>query len=474
MTNPHEAAALLRTVASLAVAAAAVCACADEPSHYNFVVIMADDLGPDELGSYGNTSHHTPNLDRLAAQGMRFQTAYATPLCTPSRVMIMTGRYGFRTGWYNFTGRPGSPTYEDPDYDLGEAELTFADILRSAGYATALAGKWQIPQPLERRVVNAGFATYRIWAWPRNSLPIDGGRAALRGARGRSRFWQPVAIQDGELLSTRPDDYGPDLYADFLIEFIREHRHERFLAYLPMTLVHRPWAPTPVPGRPGLRTRGGLRNNVEYMDHVVGRLVTALDRMGLRENTVVLFTSDNATQGRGKADATEQGARVPLIVSAPGTVAEGVVSAELVDLTDILPTLADFAGASLPADRVIDGRSLRPTLEDPAVPHRAWIFSYLHDDRVLRTRRWLLETHGDRLYDTGGRHGGRGYEEVGDSSDPEVVAARRELEGILEELPAPTGLEPCPHLERHRRRQAGGPEAPAVPRDADRRNHCRP
>lgn len=417
----------------------------------NFVVFMADDLGAPELASYGNTEHRTPNLDRLAEEGMLFRTAYATPICSPSRAMIMTGRYGFHTGWYNFKGRPGSPDHENPDYEFATAEVTFADMLKEKGYATALAGKWQMIGEWPTVVHDAGFDEYRIWAYT-HYLPPDVEHTGRWENKNRpARFWHPSIMQNGEYMETGPDDYGPDLYTDFIIDFIERHRDEPFLAYYPMALTHTPWEPAPSLENPGEKTEDGLKHNVEAMDRVVGRVVSALDRLGLREETLVIFTGDNGTQGAGKARPTEQGAWVPFIASMPGTVQQDVVTDEPVDLSDVLPTLADMAGAPLPEDRPIDGRSLAPTLQNPDVEHRDWIFSYLHEDRILRTERWLLETaEGGRFYDcSGGRHAPN-CDDVSGSTAPEVVAARARFDQILEDLPAPVGLEPCPFLERHK------------------------
>jgi arylsulfatase A len=421
----------------------------------NFIVIMADDLGAKELGCYGHPSHRTPHLDRLAAQGMRFRTCYSTPLCSPTRVMIMTGRYAFHTGWYNFINRPGSPTYKDKSYDLGKAEITFADVLKQRGYATALAGKWQLTGQLPTLVRDCGFDEYLVWAWKHKLPPGAVHDGAWEGDRNRrpARYWHPGLFRNGELISTRPEDYGPSLFADFVIDFARRHQGQPFVVYFPMCLTHTPWDPTPDLNRPGKKTRGGLKNNVEYMDHLVGRITDALDEMKLSERTIVLFTGDNGTQHAGKAETTELGARVPLIVRYPGQVPAGVVSDELVDLTDVLPTLADFAGANLPSDRPIDGISLAPTLRGRPGTHREWIFSYLHEERVLRTGRWLLEGDG-RFFDCGDRRDGSGYRDVTRSTDPEVLEARKQFEKILSKLPAPRGLDPCPSIENRKRQRA--------------------
>ncbi len=392
----------------------------------NFVLIMADDLGAAELGCYGNTKQRTPRLDRLAATGMRFRTCWATPLCSPTRVELMTGRYGFHTGWYNFIGRQYAPA-ERIDAD----EPTFADMLKPRGYVSGLAGKWQLGtiNKHPRMILDSGFDTYFSWAWV--ELPAD---ANFAGSP-RQRFWHPAVIADGKHVPTTPDDYGPDLYCDWLIEFMRKNRERPFMAYYPMCLTHQPWDPTPIPGKPGEKTAGGLKANVEYMDHLVGRIEDALDEMGLRDNTILLFTGDNGTQGAGKAQVTEMGARVPLIVSAPGRI-KPKVSDALVDLSDMMPTLAELAGAELPRGVEIDGKSFAPVLRGESDGVREWIFSYLGAKRMLRDRRWLLEGDG-RFFDCGDSREGKGYRDVTDSKDAEVVAARARFERILSKLPAP-------------------------------------
>jgi arylsulfatase A len=371
----------------------------------NFVVIMADDLGAGELGCYGNTKHRTPRLDRLAETGVRFRTCWSTPLCSPTRVEILTGRYGFRTGWYNFLGRVTTPMdHLDPD------EPTFADMLKTRGYATALAGKWQLGTVVDQptMIFDSGFDTYCTWAWI--ALPRD---ADFPGS-SRQRYWHPAVVQDGKHRPTIPDQYGPDLYCNWLIEFMRENRKRPFLAYYPMCLTHKPWDPTPVVGSPGRKTEPGLKPNVEYMDHLVGRIAEALDETGLRDNTIIFFTGDNGTAGAGKGKTTERGTRVPMIVNCPARVKPQVTD-ELIDLSDVLPTLAELSGAKLPDGVTIDGRSFAPLLAGDEFGGREWIFSYLAYERMLRDKRWLLEGDGT-FYDCGNRRDGTGYRDVTDST----------------------------------------------------------
>jgi len=393
----------------------------------NFVVIMADDLSPGELGSYGHPEHQTPNLDGLARTGMRFKTCWATPVCSPTRVEILTGRYGFRTGWTNFIGRPTTrQDHLDPD------EITFADVLKARGYATGLAGKWQLgrirAQP--NMILDSGFDEYCSWAWMQ--LPIG---ARFDGVAWKRRYWHPAVLLNGRHLPTTRDQYGPDIYTDWLIDFIRRHRDQPFLAYYPMLLTHRPWDPTPDPACPGGQGQGGLASSVAYMDLLIGKILSTLDELGLREQTIVLFTGDNATAGPHKGKLTDPGVRVPLIANGPGRVKAGVVSNALIDLSDVLPTLAELAGTSLPQDVAIDGRSFASVLRGENDGVREWIFSYQAYQRMLRDERWLLESDG-RLFDCGGSHGPECADVTG-SADPDVVAARRRFERLLEGLPPP-------------------------------------
>ena len=401
----------------------------------NFVVVMIDDLGAPPLGCYGGREARTPNMDRLAATGMRFETCFATPLCSPSRVELMTGRYAFRTGWYNLIGRSHTPSdHLDPN------EQTFADVLKTRGYRTGLAGKWQLgdieKQP--RMILESGFDEYMAWAWPL-----------------RQRYWKPDMLENGKRLPTTDQQYGPDMHADWIDGFIRRNRERPFLLYNPALLVHAPFDPTPDPAHPGRRIEGSLKASIEYMDHLIGRLVKTLEETGLRENTVLLVAGDNGTAGDGKGRVTELGVRVPLIANCPGTIGGGKVVDDLVDFSDVLPTLAELAGAALPSGVAIDGRSFAPQLLGRKPNPREWVFSYLGDQRLLRDRRWLLEGDG-KFYDCGTRRDGKGYKDVTNSRDPEVLAARKRFDGILAGLPAPPAeAEGQPSRPERRRKKKG-------------------
>lgn len=410
--------------------ATSAAAFAQSQRRLNVLLILADDLGAGELGCYGHGAHRTPNLDRLAAEGTRFETCYATPLCSPTRVELMTGRYGFRTGFTNFIGRVTTRKER-----LSADEYTFADMFQAAGYRTGLAGKWQLGLVSRHPTMihDSGFHEYFSWAWQEGGLP----KGHTFPASERNRYWHPAIVENGKHVPTRPDQYGEDLYSDWIVNFMRRQKSANtpFFAYYPMCLVHQPWEGPPDVKNPGRKLEGNLHTNVEYMDHVVGKVLRSLDEIGLRDNTIVIFAGDNGTDGDGKASVTEKGVRVPLIVRGPG-LQKGVVSRDLIDFTDIFPTLSDLTGARPPKDHTGDGHSFADPLKGKKGKPREWVFSYLAYQRMLRDRRWLLEGDG-KLYDCGESRNGKGYRDVTASTDPAVAEAKARFAKILEGLPAP-------------------------------------
>lgn len=341
----------------------------------NLILLMADDLSARELSCYGNRDHATPNLDALARSGVRVETCWATPLCSPTRAELMTGRYGFRTGWYHNGMKPAA---ESPQAHLAQSNLTFAQLLKAAGYATAICGKWQ----LNGTVAEHAFDESCLWEdYPGFSGPRE---TAVDGKQsGRpARYWHPAIVENGTPLATAAEDYGPDVIADFALDFARRHRGQPFLIYYPMLLPHIAWdferemeTWIDVPGLDeaghptGVPQRGSLQANIEYLDRLVGRIVEGLDALDLRERTILLFTSDNGSQGYGKnITVRERGPRVPLIVNGPTRVAARGAVEQLVDLSDILPTLVELAGGALPEGYAIDGRSFAAMLMNRAGP----------------------------------------------------------------------------------------------------------
>ncbi len=427
----------------LCVSAVQPTAAADRPP--NFLVILADDIGASELSCYGHPAHRTPNLDQLARTGAQFETCFTSPVCHPTRFTVMTGQYGFRTGVLNFGGkRAGPPPGEDGPDNIAN-HLTFAQLLKPAGYATALAGKWQLSGKPPTLIRETGFDEYCVWGYSSYFTPEQRAKAAAAGIDFRSRYWHPSVCRNGEWVPTTENDYGPDLFAGFLADFIQRHRDQPFFLYYPMVLTHGPWVPTPDSFKPGMskeaKNKANFAANVEYMDKLVGRLVSALEAAAVRDHTVILFTGDNGTGGDGKSTATEKGARVPLIANGPGLVKARGPTMALADTSDIFPTLMDYARVKIPAEHVVDGRSLAPFLRGDSDTTRDWIFAYQADFRILRTERWLLEENSPRhfgqLFDCGASRDGTGYKDVTRSRDAEVLSARMHFEKLLKDLPAP-------------------------------------
>lgn len=444
-----------------------VCSAAALAKKPNLVVILADDLGAGELACYGHPGHRTPNLDALAQTGVQFDTCFTSPVCHPTRFTLMTGQYGFRTGVFNFAGKRGGPAKGHEGPDNIASHLTFAQPLKAAGYATAIAGKWQLSGSHPTAVRETGFDEFCLWANRELFSPEDRARALAAGIDFRSRYWRPSICRNGRWVPTTDDDYGPDIFANFLADFVRAHRDAPFFVYFTLPLTHGPWLPTPDSYRPGMnRSRTDQANfaaNVAYMDKLVGRIVAALDAAGVRDNTILFFTGDNGTGGDGKSTATEKGARVPLIVNSPALLKTRGLTPALADLSDIFPTLMDFAGAPIPPRHAIDGHSMAGFLRGERDTTREWIFAYQADRRILRTDRWLLEDNSPRhwgtLFDCGARRDGTDYRDVTNSNAPEVLAAKAYFDRLLRNLLAPEidhdgkPNEPKPDTPRAERRE---------------------
>mgnify|MGYP006286918533 CR=1 FL=1 len=429
----------------------------------NMLFIMVDDLGPEWISCYGARQIETPSIDRLAATGMRFENAYSMAQCTPTRATLLTGQYPWRHGWINHWDVPrwGAGCHFDPKHNM-----SFARLLKQAGYRTAAAGKWQIndfrvqPQIMQEH----GFDEHCMWTGYEGGNPPSG-----------KRYWDPY-IYTAKESKTYRGRFGTDVFTDFLIDFMQRHRDKPMMLYFPMCLTHGPLTTTPA--EPDAESRMGRHKAmVRYVDLTVSRLVSALERLGIRDNTIIFFTTDNGTSrgisgrmnGRlirgGKASLGENGVRQPFIVNCPGIVPAKVVTDALTDFTDMLPTFAELGRAVMPADLVVDGHSIAPLLKgDASDGTRQWIMSMgygpagLRDgrvvpvkqyaDRVIRDKRyklWVVDGKPARLYDLKtdpGEHNNRI-----DSDLPEVVAARRKLEAVVRTFPdrdAAPRYEPTP------------------------------
>jgi arylsulfatase A-like enzyme len=388
------------TILAITLAVPLATRAADRP---NIVLIMADDLGFEALGCYGGETFKTPHIDSLASAGVQFDRCYATPLCSPTRVQLMTGRYPFRTGWINLIGRGSAPlSFFDP-----AKERTFGHLLQQAGYKTAVAGKWQLADLSQHpdHIKDCGFDEYCCWTW-------------IYKGESTSRYWNPTILQNGKLREDLfQQRYGPDVYNEFVIDFITRHREEPFFVYYPMALPHNPPHRTPDNAETD-RHRDGRRFGtpeefpglVEYMDKLVGRIVTAIDRLKLRDKTLILFTTDNGTHKNyvaeiagvkvrgGKGKVNEAGSHVPLIASWNGVTAAKSRCDDLIDFSDFLPTLVELSGAKLPSDRLIDGHSFVQQLYGKSADARDWVYVQFENKWFVRGPRWKLH-HDGRFFD---------------------------------------------------------------------------
>ena len=321
----------------------------------NIVLIMADDMGYETVGCNGSTEYQTPNLDRLANEGIRFENCYSQPLCTPSRVKIMTGKYNFRN-------------YEDFGF-LNPSEKTFGNLLKDAGYVTCIAGKWQL-NGLNRnnpgnqdvtRPNHFGFDEYCLWQL--NRTRADG-----------ERYANPLITQNGKDLPRNEDGYGPQIISDFLQDFIDRNSANPFFIYYPMVLPHDPFVPTPNSPEWADKSRRYEHDTVyfddmiAYVDKIIGQLEAKLKEKGVWENTLFIFTADNGTNRsvysstihrniRGaKGETINDGNHVPMIINWPEIIKSSRDFHGIIDFTDILPTLADIAGIN-PSSYYTDGKS---------------------------------------------------------------------------------------------------------------------
>ena len=412
----------------------------------NILLVLCDDIGAHELSLYGHPRHKTPVLDKLGKTGIWFTTGYSTPICHPTRFQIMTGQYAHHNGVYHFPGRPGGPVANKGADDIA-SHLTFGKIFQKAGYATAHSGKWQLSGEHPTLIKETGFDEYCMWAYTHNlpeGVKHDGAWEGKPGSK-TCRYWHPSVVQNGKYLDTDDDDYGPDIYSDFIVDFIGRNKEKPFFVYYPMALTHGQFFTTPDTTKTKedrfINSRKNWQANVEYTDRIMGKLIKGLEKHGVRDNTLVLFIGDNGTGGNGKAQTTEMGCRVPFIVNGPGLVKASGECRELVDISDIVPTICEVAGIELPKDQVIDGVSFVPYLKGETKALREWIYAPLGTKRVVRTKRWLLENNSmtdfGQLYDCGESRDGKGYREVTDSKDAEVAEARKLMAKILADKPVP-------------------------------------
>ena len=421
----------------------------------NIILILSDDLGYETLGCYGGTSYNTPILDNLASTGAMFNNAHVQPLCTPTRVQLMSGKYNFR----NYIGFG----LMDPN------ERTFGHIYSDNGYKTCIAGKWQLysynppeEKPEDRnkgqKIEDAGFDEYCVW------------HAHQTEEKG-SRYKDPIIYQNGKYLNDTKDKYGDDIFADYIIDFIDKNQDEQFFVYFPMTLTHDPKEPTPDSEEykffepPSNKTLGGktfdelenwdddpkfYKDMVEYHDKVIGKIVSKLDQLNLRDDTIIIYAGDNGTTRGiismmgdkkiigGKGLTSDTGTHVPLICNWLGTVKNETIINDLIDASDFLPTMLDIS--DIKNTDLMDGKSFYPQILGNKGNPRDWIYFYFDPNsprldrpvmEFVREKKWKLYSD-NRMFDV--LNDPNETKEIFFDQDSETQEAYNNLKNILENI----------------------------------------
>ena len=355
----------------------------------NIVIIFTDDLGYGDIGPFGATKQKTPNLDRMAAQGMKLTSFYAAPVCSVSRAQLLTGCYGARISVPSVYFPGGSQ-------GLNPEEFTIAERLKPLGYATACIGKWHVGDQPAFLPTKQGFDQY---------FGIPYSNDMQRAKSGSLSAVTPLLRDDhvAELLSDEQQSQIVERYTDEAVRFIEQKKDTPFLLYLPHTAVH-----TPI--HPGKSFRGKSENGrfgdwVEELDDSVGRILTTLERLKIDKDTLVIFTSDNGpwlVKGPdggnagplrgGKGSTWEGGVRVPTIAWWPGRIAPGTSSDTVAGTIDLLPTAVALAGGTLPEEPTIDGQSIAPLLlgQDSKSPREAHFYFAGYTLQAVRQGPWKL------------------------------------------------------------------------------------
>lgn len=425
----------------------------------NIIFILADDLGFAEIGANGADHYRTPNIDSLAQAGLRFNHFFTAPLCGPSRALILTGRYAFRSGAVS----------QDACASLirtgANAEVMIPTVLHQAGYATAMIGKWGQLLPsgdaaqwgFEHMLSFKGSGVYWNKAAATSWVKKYGLEDDKFGEGGVRANPGPYNL-DAKQLTLADREYMPDLMHRDALAFINENRDRPFFLYYSLSHVHAQILPTPdsAPASPGLDAAGRYaqlyRDNITYMDKLVGQLLNELDRLKLRDKSIIFFMGDNGTAkaaadlatigGRRlcgqKGGMEEGGGLVPFIISWPGVTPAGRLNSNLADASDLLPTFAAIAGVPLPDNRIIDGQSLLPQIKGATKSPRTWVFTQLGENYHVREAGWKLDQAG-RLFDMKNAP----FEEIpvaADSQDETAMAARKRLDEALAGLNLEAGF----------------------------------
>ena len=361
---------------------------ADKP---NFIIIFCDDLGYGDLGCFGSKKHRTPNIDRMAAEGMRFTSFYVTSgVCTPSRSSLMTGCYPRRVNMHQ-SGRQEWVLFPVAKKGLNPNEITIAEVLKTRGYATACIGKWHLGDQPKFLPTRQGFDYYY-------GIPYSNDM----GTKQR-KINPPLPLMQNEKVIEAPADQNTltKRYTEQMIKFITANKDKPFFVYLPHTMPHNPVHSSEQ--FRGKSTNGGFGDCVEEIDYSTGQILQTLKGLDIDDRTLVVFTSDNGAASRWggsnlplsgfKGSTAEGGMREPAVMRWPGKIPAGKTCDELVSTLDMLPTLAHLAGTKAPSDRIIDGKNIWPLMvgeKGATSPHEAFYYYKIDQLQAVRSGKWKL------------------------------------------------------------------------------------
>ena len=397
----------------------------------NIVIIFADDLGYGDLGVYGHPTIRTPNLDRMAAEGMRFTDFYvAACVCTPSRAALLTGRLPIRNGMAGSEKRR-RVIYRQDEGGLPSEEITIASAMKAKGYATMCIGKWHLAGLTSDALpTRRGFDKYFGLRWSNDMEPRPEGqlpRNASMKLDPDPAWWNLTLMRDETVIETNANPHTlTKRYTDEAVKFIRENKKKPFFLYLPHTYPHVPlFASDKFKTSP----RGLYGDVVEELDWSVGQVLETLRKEKLAENTLVFFTSDNGpwlarelaggSAGllrEGKGSTWEGGMREPGLAWWPGKIKAGVVTHELACSMDLFNTSLKLAGASIPSDRVMDGVDMSPILFSEGKSLRDTMFYYRGED-LMAVRKGNYKIH----FETGPGYTGPRVTEKREKHEPPLL-----------------------------------------------------